>query len=224
MTTPAADRSLVWDLPTRLFHWLLVALIALQYASGEFGWPSMRWHYLCGYATLALVIFRLLWGLCGSQTSRFREFVRGPRAMLRYLAALRRGEALRHAGHNPLGGWSVVMMLASIAVQATTGLFASDDISEDGPLVARASAATVALMTRLHAWDRYVLLALVVLHLAAIAAYALRGSNLVGPMWSGRAPDTGVRSLRFVPAWRALVLMAIAAGAVWALVAWGDAA
>ena len=220
---PVNDSIRVWDLPTRLFHWLLVALIALQYSSGEFGWPSMQWHYRCGYATLALVLFRLLWGLCGSQTSRFREFVRGPRATLRYLDALRRGEALRHAGHNPLGGWSVVMMLASIAVQATTGLFASDDISEDGPLVARASAAMVGLMTRLHAWNRYVLLALVVLHLAAIAAYALRGKNLVAPMWSGRAHDTRARSLRFVPSWWALVPMAIAAGAVWALVAWGEA-
>lgn len=222
-TLPVNDSHRLWDLPTRLFHWLLVALIALQFASGEFGWPSMRWHYLGGYATLALIVFRILWGVFGSQTSRFREFVRGPRAMLRYLAVLRRGETLQHAGHNPLGGWSVIAMLASIALQATTGLFASDDVSEDGPLVARVSAATVGLMTRLHAWNRYVLLALVVLHLGAIAAYALRGTNLVAPMWSGRAHDTGTRSLRFVPAWRAFVCATIAAGAVWALVAWGEA-
>jgi cytochrome b len=214
----------VWDLPTRLFHWLLVALIALQYCSGEFGWPSMQWHYRCGYATLALIVFRLLWGFAGSQTSRFGDFVSGPSALLQYLAALRRGDAPRRAGHNPLGGWSVIAMLASIALQATSGLFASDDISEDGPLVARVSAATVDWMTRVHTWNRYALLALLVLHLGAIAAYALRGTNLVAPMWSGRAHDTGTRSLRFVPAWRAFVCAAIAAGAVWALVAWGEAA
>lgn len=213
----------VWDLPTRVFHWLLVALIALQYASGEFGFPSMRWHYLGGYATLALVLFRVLWGFLGSQTSRFGDFVRGPHAVLAYLAGLGRADMPRRAGHNPLGGWSVVAMLASIALQATTGLFASDDISEDGPLVARVSAATVDLMTRVHAWNRYVLLALVVLHLGAIAAYAVRGTNLIAPMWSGRARDVDARALRFAHAWLALGLAMLAAGAVWALVAWGEA-
>ncbi|MBA8884199.1 cytochrome b/b6 domain-containing protein [Dokdonella fugitiva] len=219
--TEQADR--VWDLPTRAFHWLLVALVALQYASGEFGFPSMRWHYLGGYATLALVLFRVLWGFFGSQTSRFGDFVRGPRAVLAYLAGLGRAEAPRRAGHNPLGGWSVVAMLASIAVQATTGLFASDDISEEGPLVARVSAATVDLMTRVHAWNRYVLLALVVVHLGAIAAYALRGTNLVAPMWSGRARDVDARALRFATPWLALMLAVLAAAVVWALVAWGEA-
>jgi len=223
-THSVSDAIRVWDLPTRLFHWLLVVLIALQYTSGEFGWPSMQWHYRCGYATLALIVFRLVWGLAGSQTSRFSDFLRGPRTMLQYLAALRRGEVPHRAGHNPLGGWSVVAMLASIALQATSGLFASDDISEDGPLVARASTATVEFMTRVHAWNRYVLLALLVLHLAAIGAYALRGRNLVAPMWSGRAHDADARPLRFVPTWLALALAALAAGAVWALVAWGEAA
>ncbi|HEY6941996.1 cytochrome b/b6 domain-containing protein [Dokdonella sp.] len=213
----------VWDVPTRAFHWSLVLLVAAQYASGEFGWPSMEWHYRCGYATLALLVFRVLWGFAGSQTSRFGDFLRGPRAVLRYLVALRRGEAPRAAGHNPLGGWSVVAMLASIALQAASGLFASDDISEDGPLVARVSAATVALMTRVHAWNRYVLLALIVLHLGAIAAYALRGTNLVAPMWTGRAREGAAPPLRFAPAWLALVLGVLAAGAVWALVAWGEA-
>jgi cytochrome b len=217
------EMAQVWDLPTRLFHWLLVALIALQYCSGEFGWPSMQWHYRCGYATLALVVFRILWGLFGSQTSRFGDFVRGPRALLRYLAALRRGGAALRSGHNPLGGWSVVLMLASVALQAASGLFASDDISEDGPLAARVSDATVALMTRIHAWNRYALLVLIGLHLCAIAAYALRGTNLVAPMWSGRAQGKLERPLRFAPAWLALVLVALAAAAVWLLVAWGEA-
>ncbi len=225
MTHPANDSHRVWDLPTRLFHWLLVALVALQYASGEFGWPSMQWHYLCGYATLALIAFRLLWGLCGSQTSRFGEFVRGPRAVWRYVAGLARGDATHGAGHNPLGGWSVVLMLASIALQATSGLFASDDISEEGPLVARVSAATVAWMTRIHLWNRYVLLALIVLHLVAIASYGvLRGNNLVLPMLSGHARGVRAQSLRFAPGWLALLLFALAAAAVWALVAWGEAA
>src|SRR5690606_20086129 len=103
----------VWDLPTRLFHWALVALIALQYASGEFEWLPMEWHYVLGYTTLALVVFRLLWGFAGSDTSRFRGFVRGPRAVARYVASVARNEDRRTPGHNPLGGWSVLLMLAS---------------------------------------------------------------------------------------------------------------
>lgn len=222
----SADRGAtrVWDLPTRLFHWLLALLVALQYASGEFGWPSMEWHYRFGYATLALVAFRVLWGFAGSQTSRFSDFVRGPRAALGYAAALLRGGEPHRAGHNPLGGWSVLALLASIALQAASGLFASDDISEDGPLVARASGALVSAMTRIHHWNRWALLALVVLHLCAIGAHALRGTNLVAPMLSGRARDAAERPLRFAPTWLAGLLFALAASGVWALVAWGEAA
>lgn len=109
----------VWDLPTRAFHWLLVLLVAVQYASGEFGWPSMEWHYRCGYATLALVAFRLAWGLFGSQTSRFSDFLRGPREALRYANALLRGGEAHRAGHNPLGGWSVLAEAFALARAAT---------------------------------------------------------------------------------------------------------
>lgn len=214
----------VWDLPTRLFHWGLVALIALQYASGEFGWLSMRWHFLLGYATLALVVFRVLWGFAGSDTSRFRGFVRGPRALLRYVGDLVRGSDRRTPGHNPLGGWSVLLMLASIALQAVTGLYTTDDIIEEGPLVARASSATVEWMTRIHHLNRYVLLGLIALHLLAIALHALRRHNLVAPMLHGRARVDGAPVLRFVSAWLALLLFALSAAAVWALVAWAEAA
>lgn len=215
----------VWDLPTRLFHWALVVLIALQYASGEFGWLSMRWHFLLGYATLALVAFRVLWGFAGSDTSRFRAFVRGPRTLARYVSGLVRGEDLRELGHNPLGGWSVLLMLAAVALQAVTGLYATDDIIEEGPLVAHASSATVELMTRIHHLNRYVLLGLIVLHLVAVALHGiLRGHNLVAPMLHGRARIEGAHAPRFVPAWLALLLFALSAAAVWVLVAWAEAA
>ena len=214
----------VWDLPTRLFHWTLVALIALQYASGEFGWLSMRWHFLLGYATLALVVFRVLWGFAGSDTSRFRGFVRGPRALPRYVADLVRGDDRRAPGHNPLGGWSVLLMLAAVALQAVSGLYTTDDIIEEGPLVARASSATVELMTWIHHLNRYVLLGLIALHLLAIALHALlRRHNLLAPMLHGRARVDGTPVLRFVSAWLALLLFALSAGAVWALVAWAEA-
>ena len=212
----------VWDLPTRLFHWTLVALIALQYASGEFGWLSMDWHYLLGYATLALVVFRLLWGFAGSDTSRFRSFVRGPRALLRHVVALVRGEDARAPGHNPLGGWSVLLMLASVALQAVSGLFTTDDIMEEGPLVARASSSTVEWMTSVHHLNHYVLLGLIALHLVAIALHAVRGHNLVAPMLHGRARIDGAPVLRFASIRRAVLLLAASALAVWALVAWAE--
>jgi cytochrome b len=224
MTSNSAKRIRVWDLPTRIFHWSLVVLIALQYASGEFHWLSMRWHYRFGYATLALIVFRVLWGFAGSQTSRFADFLRGPRAVLRHVADLWRGRAIHVPGHNPLGGWSVMLMLAAVALQAISGLFTSDDISEDGPLVARVSEAAVTSMTRIHHLNRYVLLVLIALHVGAVALhYAIRAENLLTPMLHGRAHSAASRTLRFASTSRALALFALVAAAVWGLVAWGEA-
>jgi len=215
----------VWDLPTRLFHWTLVALIALQYASGEFGWLSMEWHFLLGYATLVLVVFRVAWGFLGSQTSRFSDFVRGPGALYRYAADFMRGRSLHAPGHNPLGGWSVLAMLVCVAVQVVSGLMTSDDVLDEGPLAGRVSASVVALMSRVHAINRQVLLVLITLHIAAIALhFVFRSHNLVAPMVSGRSRHVAPRELRFVPAWRAVVLLVLSVGGVWALVAWGQAA
>ena len=211
----------IWDLPTRLFHWILVLLIAVLYASGEYDLLDMRWHFWAGYATLALIGFRVLWGLFGSQTSQFGEFLRGPRAVFAYLRGLRSGE---HAGigHNPLGGWSVLALLASVFVQAVSGLFASDDIDNEGPLVARVSGATVKWMTRVHNWNQTVLLALIGLHVGAILVYLLvKHDNLIAPMLSGRRRVAAPRALRFASPWRALVLFALSASAVAALVWYG---
>ncbi len=142
---PEHDPIIVWDLPTRLFHWTLVVLILLQYLSGEFGLLPMEWHYWLGYATLALVVFRVLWGFCGSRTSRFAAFVRGPATVARYAIDSLHGRAAHVVGHNPLGGWSVLLMLASVLVQSVSGLFASDDLVESGPFAARVSDATMQL-------------------------------------------------------------------------------
>jgi cytochrome b len=210
----------VWDLPTRLFHWLLVVLIALQYATAEFHVLDMDWHLRFGYATLALIVFRILWGFLGSQTSRFREFVRGPAAVLRHTAALASNKATASVGHNPLGGWSVLVLLASVLLQAVSGLFASDGIDTQGPLSDRLTNAAVKTWSRIHEWNQDVLLVLIALHVLAIALYYLmRDENLVGPMLTGRKVITAV-PLRFVGIVRALGLFAIAAAAVAALVFW----
>jgi cytochrome b len=219
------DAVRIWDLPTRIFHWTLVVLILLQYATGQFGLLSMRWHYLFGYATLALIVFRVLWGFLGSDTSRFAHFVRSPFAVLRYARELANGRTRRQPGHNPLGGWSVVLMLALVAVQAASGLFTTDDVTEEGPLVVRVSDATITLMTSIHHLGRYLLLALIAAHVGAVVMHwVLRRENLVTPMLDGRAPVETPHAYRFVPSWRAVCLLALSAGAVWALVAWGEAA
>jgi cytochrome b len=213
---------IVWDLPTRLFHWVLVVLIILQYASGEFGVLPMEWHFWMGYATLALIVFRVLWGFAGSDTSRFADFVRGPRAVMDYAVAVLNGR--RHAdrlGHNPLGGWSVVLLLAAIAVQAVSGLFASDDLTETGPLAGRVSDAAVKWMTRIHHVDRWVLLVLIVLHVGAVLLHwAIRRENLVASMLNGRREANG-ENVHIAPAWRAMILALASAAAVSALVWWG---
>jgi cytochrome b len=216
---------IVWDLPTRLFHWTLVVLILLQYLSGEFGLLSMEWHYWLGYATLALIVFRVLWGFAGSHTSRFATFVRGPAAVARYAADSLRGRAVEVIGHNPLGGWSVLLMLISIAVQSVSGLFSSDDLTESGPFAARVSDATVKWMTRIHSFNRYVLLLLIVLHVAAVLLHwVMRHENLVAPMLHGRGRSDAVNPMRVTSAWRALLLLALSAVAVGILIFWsGDA-
>jgi len=215
-------RVRVWDLPTRIFHWALVLLAGFSYATGKVGGAWMDWHLKSGYAILTLLLFRLAWGFAGSTTSRFAHFVRGPRAGVAYareLLATRRAPAY---GHNPLGGWMVVVMLAAFALQAVSGLFSDDEIATQGPLAVKVSNATVERMSAFHSYNEWLLVGLVALHLVAIATYtmALR-TPLVGSMLHGwKAWDAGVPApdYRAAPAWRALGLLAICAAAVYALV------
>jgi len=216
------DPIIVWDLPTRLFHWTLVVLILLQYLSGEFGLLPMEWHYWLGYATLALVVFRVLWGFTGSRTSRFAAFVRGPATVARYAIDSLHGRAAHVVGHNPLGGWSVLLMLASVLVQSVSGLFASDDLVESGPFAASVSDATMQLMTRVHNVNRYVLLLLIVLHVCAVLLHwAMRHENLVAPMLHGRGPGDGSEPMRIASVGRAIVLLVVSAIVVALVVIWG---
>jgi cytochrome b len=212
------DAVRVWDLPTRLFHWLLVVLLVLLYASGEYNVLDMRWHFWAGYATLALLVFRVLWGFFGSQTSRFGDFVRGPIAVAHYVRALFSATGKVSIGHNPLGGWSVLALLLCVAVQSVTGLFSSDEIDSDGPFVAHVSVKTVKWMTRLHHWNQNVLLILVGVHVAAVLLYLLlKHENLIGPMISGRKRLTVSRTLYYASVWRALALLVVSVAAIAAL-------
>jgi cytochrome b len=219
---PAGVRpTRVWDAPTRLFHWTLVVLITLQYLTGEYDLLDMRWHFWGGYATLALVAFRILWGLFGSQTSRFTHFVRGPAAVMAHLRVLASAQRHEHVGHNPLGGWSVLVLLLSVTVQALTGLFSADDLDDEGPLAAHVSTRVVKQMTHLHHLNQNVLLGLIALHVVAVLLYLLlRRDNLITPMFSGRRVLGAAAPLRFVSAWRAVALLLACAAAVATLVWW----
>ena len=209
----------IWDAPTRLFHWLLALLILAQYLTGEFDLvEDMRWHFWGGYATLTLIVFRVLWGMFGSQTSRFGEFVRGPTAVTAYVRN-RFSSAQVKVGHNPLGGWSVVALLLVLAAQCVTGLFASDDLDNAGVLAAHVSGRTVKLMTHWHHLTQDVLLVLIAIHIAAVLLYLLlRHENLITPMLSGRRRLADHVPLRFASAWRALALLLVSAAAVLGMV------
>jgi cytochrome b len=218
----ATERIRVWDLPTRIFHWVLVALVVFSFTTGKIGGSWLEWHMKSGYAILALLLFRVAWGFVGSDTARFSHFIRGPRAAFAYA---RETLASRHPhgiGHNPLGGWMVVFMIALLLAQAATGLFADDEISTQGPLSARVSNALVARMTAFHYYNSWTLVAVVALHVAAIAYY-WRGleADLVTPMVSGwRALPAGMRPTQPVhrSSLAAAVLLAVAAGFVYWLV------
>lgn len=210
----------IWDLPTRLFHWSLLALIAAcWWASGENG--DIDWHMRCGYAVLVLLLFRLVWGVLGSTTARFANFVTAPNAVLAYLGSMR-GKEAPHIGHNPAGGWMVVAMLALLLGIAGSGLFANDDIMSEGPLAHHVSEQLSDMATAWHETAFYTLLALVALHVSAIAFYLLvKKDNLVRPMLTGnkQVPQgMKVPELHMRGSWLALLLLGVAAGAVWLLV------
>lgn len=196
----------MWDLPTRLFHWLLAGLIAFSWWSVTYHHGD--WHIWSGVAILTLLLFRLMWGVVGSSTARFASFVRGPRGVRDYLAGNWRG-----IGHSPLGALSVVALLAVVAVQVGLGLVAQDeDGIVAGPLAGLVSSDISDRARGLHEITFYILLALIALHVAAILFYRLvRGKKLTGPMIHGRADiDPRASPMRPAKYWIALICLVIA--------------
>jgi len=220
---PGLTAVRVWDLPTRLFHWSLVLLVSFSAITGEFGDDFganiLDWHARAGYAILALLVFRLLWGFVGGTHARFYNFIRGPRVVIAYLRELRAGKSAPHLGHNPAGGWSVLLMLVCLSLQVGTGLFLSDDdLGFTGPLANHVSDHLSDQLQALHEANFYVLMVLVGLHLSAIAFHLwVKKENLVRAMVSGRKPGAAEPQRGGHPLLGALVL-AIGAGAVWFIV------
>ncbi|HEY4068924.1 MAG TPA: cytochrome b/b6 domain-containing protein, partial [Burkholderiaceae bacterium] len=162
----------VWDLPTRLFHWLLALCVVGSIASAHIGGDAMAWHFRLGYAIFALLAFRVLWGLVGGRWSRFASFIYSPATLGRYLRGERRADEHVDVGHNPLGAFSVFAMLALLAAQVGTGLFADDEISNTGPLIKFVSGPTSLSLTHWHRlFGQWTIITLIVLHIAAISWY-----------------------------------------------------
>ena len=208
----------VWDAPTRLFHWAVVVLVAVSYFSARFG--PINLHFLSGYTLLTLLLFRLAWGFVGSETSRFRQFLRSPAAAWRHLAHFRGREPDNEIGHNAAGGWMVLVLLGLLLVQVVSGLFSYGDIDAEGPLQHLVSERVGSRIADFHAFNFNLILAAIGLHVLAIAAYAVvKRHNLLRPMITGRKRLPGAtRPPRLASPVVALLLLALAGCLVWVLV------
>ena len=179
-----ASRVRVWDLPTRLFHWLLALCVVGLVATAYIGDNSILWHARLGYAALTLLLFRLVWGFVGGRWSRFSSFVYAPGSVMAYLRGKSHPDHL--IGHTPLGAASVFAMLLALLAQVATGLVSDDEIAFTGPLNRFVDTATGLAATWYHkAVGQWLVIGLVAIHIAAILFYLLKRQNLVRPMVTG---------------------------------------
>ena len=183
----SASTVRVWDLPTRLFHWLLVVCVVALVVTGNMGGDMMIWHARCGFAVLTLVLFRLTWGFWGGHWSRFKQFRLHPKSALSYIRSIKHGDHAPQLGHNPLGAWSVCCVLVLLVLQIASGMVADDEISFSGPFSQWVSGASVTWATWYHkAVGKKLLLLWFALHLLAMVFHRWRfGENLVSAMFSG---------------------------------------
>jgi cytochrome b len=210
-------RVLVWDAPTRLFHWLVVVLVAAAYATWRLNWMDV--HADIGEVLLALVLFRILWGFFGSDTARFRRFLASPAVAGRYLMTIFRREPDHQAGHNPAGGWMVLLLLFLLLAEILTGIYVLNDVADEGPFTELVPSTIANALTALHSVLWNLLLAAIAAHMAAILLYAIaKKQNLVVPMFTGWKvlPQTTPRP-RIAGIARALLLLGCSALAAAAL-------
>ena len=213
-TTPVTTPVRVWDLPTRAFHWLLVLAVIGLVITGGVGGSLIEWHMRLGMLVMALLAFRVLWGLIGGRWSRFASFIYAPGTVLRYLRGHPTPGVHTEVGHNPLGAGSVFALLALLIVQVATGLVADDEIATTGPLNKFVATATGLAATSWHkGTGKTILIVLVVLHIAAIVFYRVKkNKNLVTPMITGdKALPADVPPSRDSVATRVLAAVLLAA-------------
>lgn len=215
----------VWDLPVRLFHWLLVLSIVGLFITQELGGNWMEWHKRLGYLVLGLILFRLIWGVIGNQHARFVNFVKGPSSIVQYLRNITNPAAPKWVGHNPMGALSVLAILVVVGFQAITGLFADDDILMSGPYASAVSKEVSDLLTSIHKINSNVIIALAIGHLCAIAFYFfVKHDNLIKPMVTGtKSSNDGefqpVLSENARPIWLSWIAVGVAATITYMVVA-----
>ncbi len=210
----------VWDAPTRLFHWAIVLLVCASWYFAET--DQLPLHFLSGYTILTLLLFRLVWGVVGSDTARFANFLRAPGLALRHLAHFARREPDDQIGHNPAGGWMVAAILAVLAVQVGTGLCSNADFDK-APFADAVGKSLSDTLSTVHSVAFTLLQVLVVIHIGAVLAYALlKKQDLVRPMVTGKKRlPANLRAPRMRGALLALPILAVCALLVWGLVSLG---
>ena len=210
-------RTRIWDLPTRLFHWLLAALVIFSFTTGKLGGDWLTWHFRSGYAIASLLLFRLLWGFAGSRYARFASFLPSPSRVWRMVRFAEPRAVPVGAGHSDIGTLSVYALLVVLALQVATGVFTNDGTFTEGPWVKFVSEALSNRLSSIHYYNHWLIVGLTALHVAAILYYLLaRKQDLLTPMLTGDklgidalAAEDGM-SIRV----RAAVFAAIAAGVV----------
>ena len=203
MTNPTPDRTLVWDAPVRVFHWLIVlSFVGAWLTSDGRAWRPV--HVTLGYTMAGLLAFRLVWGLIGTRYARFANFVRGPRAAWQYLQSLLRSRPEHHAGHNPAGALAIVALLVLIAVTSASGWATWHDVGGEW-------------LEELHEGAANALFAVVIVHLAGVVLGSLaHRENLVRAMVTGRKEVPSHEGIR--RAWRTVAALMLAATlGFWAL-------
>ena len=213
----------IWDLPTRLFHWLLAAGFVGLVITGNIGGNAMVWHFRLGYGVFTLLVFRLLWGFVGGHWSRWAQLPLHPRHFLAYWREQSGPESL--AGHNPMGSWSVLALIGLLSLQVATGLVSDDEIANAGPLTSMVPGAWVSVATGWHKhWGKLILIVLVLTHLAAIVWHKLKSHDLIPAMLHGdKVLNEAVRPSRDDLTSRLVALTVVlccGAGVAW-LVSWG---
>ncbi len=221
-TQSSEAKVLVWDLPVRIFHWLLVLAVAGAFITDQLGVTYFKYHVWCGYTVLVLIAFRLIWGLVGTRHARFANFIRGPKTILSYL----KGEQNHWPGHNPLGALMVLLLLGGFLVQAATGLFSNDEIFNVGPLYGYIGNELSLRLTSLHRQLFYWLAGAIALHVLAVIGYRVfKREKLVEAMVTGRkrgiSLDQGITRSRVL---LAVVIVIILSALLFWLIATAPAA
>ena len=208
------QKVVAWDLYTRLFHWLLVILIVSAWFTAEFGDMEMKWHKLNGYSIFVLLVFRILWGILGSSTARFKGFFYSPAKTFAYAKTFNEDSPDKYLGHNPLGSWMVFLLLCNVMLQIGTGLFSSDELFAYGPLSDYVNESVARQFTFVHELSFIALMTFIALHISAVLVYLFfRKENLIRPMINGKKPVKDYKDsneANIEPLWLAVICLTIA--------------